>query len=136
MIMAIDPGRDKCGVVVMSVEGNIEYQSVIETAALETIISELSNSFALETIVLGDGTTSDTARQRILSILPNAHIEVINERHTTEEARKLYWEKNPPRGWRKLLPTSMQVPPVPVDDIAAEVLANKYREKDKGAMGK
>ena len=29
MIMAIDPGRDKCGVVVMNYEGNIKYQSVI-----------------------------------------------------------------------------------------------------------
>ena len=136
MIVAIDPGRDKCGVVVMSVDGNIEYQSVIETAALEKILTELSNKFELMTIVLGDGTTSKLAKRRILSVLPNITIEVVNERHTTEEARKLYWKKNPPSGWRRLLPTSMQVPPVPVDDIAAEVLANKYRAKDQGTRTK
>lgn len=130
MIMAIDPGRDKCGVVVMSIDGNIEYQSVVETTTFETVLIELSKKFKFSTIVLGDGTTSKTARQRILSTLPDIHIEVVNERHTTEEARKLYWKKNPPRGWRRLLPTSLQVPPVPVDDIAAEVLANKYRSKE------
>ena len=136
MIVAIDPGRDKCGVVVMSVDGNIEYQSVIETAALEKILTELSNKFELMTIVLGDGTTSKLAKRRILSVLPNIAIEVVNERHTTEEARKLYWKKNPPSGWRRLLPTSMQVPPVPVDDLAAEVLANKYRAKNQGTRTK
>lgn len=126
MILAIDPGRDKCGVVVMSFEGDIKFQEVIETASLESVLAELSTKFELRTIVLGDGTTSKAAKQRILSILPNLQVEVINERHTTEEARKLYWKKNPPCGWRRLLPTSMQVPPVPVDDIAAEVLAKKF----------
>ena len=131
MIMAIDPGRDKCGVVVMSIEGNIEYQQVIETISLESVLVELSDRFELRTIVLGDGTTSKAARKRILSILPNVAIDVVNERHTTEEARRLYWKKNPPHGWRKLLPTSMQEPPVPVDDIAAEVLANKFLRNEE-----
>ncbi len=126
MILAIDPGRDKCGVVVMSFEGDIEYQKVIETASLESVLADLSKKFELRTVVLGDGTTSKAAKQRILSILPNIQVEVVNERHTTEEARKLYWKKNPPCGWRRFLPTSMQVPPVPVDDIAAEVLAKKF----------
>ena len=136
MIMAIDPGRDKCGVVVMNYEGNIKYQSVIETSSLETVLTELSGTFELKTIVLGDGTTSKEARRRITSTLPNIKIEVVNERHTTEEARKLYWKKNPPCGWRRLLPISMQMPPVPVDDIAAEVLANKYRAKGQGSRAK
>ena len=65
------------------------------------------------------------------SILPNVHIKVVDERHTTEEARKLYWKKNPPRGWRKLLPTSMQVPPVPVDDLVAEILARRFLENEE-----
>ena len=128
--MAIDPGRDKCGVVVMTVEGEIKLQRVIETTSLESVLIELAREFKVNVVVLGDGTTSKVARQKISSVLPNVNIEVINERHTTEEARHLYWIKNPPCGWRKLLPTSMQTPPVPIDDIAAEVLAKRYL-KDK-----
>ena len=131
MIMAIDPGRDKCGIVVMNVNGDIKYQSVVETATLETVLIELSDKFELRTIVLGDGTTSKAAKQRISSALPNIHIEVVNERHSTEEARKLYWQKNPPRSWRRLLPTSMQVPPVPVDDLVAEILAINFLNLSK-----
>ena len=131
MIVAIDPGRDKCGVVVMTEDGDIKFQRVIETTTLEAVMLELFNEFELQMVVLGNGTTSKEARQRISSTLPNIHIEVVNERHTTEEARKLYWKKNPPSGWRRLLPTSMQVPPVPVDDIAAEVLARKFLSNEE-----
>ena len=85
----------------------------------------------LQKVVLGDGTTSNSAKQMISSTLPNIHIEIIDEHHTTEEARKLYWKKNPPSGWRRLLPTSMQVPPVPVDDLVAEILARRYLENEE-----
>lgn len=32
---------------------------------------------------------------------------------------KLYWQYNPPTGWRKIIPTSMQFHPEPVDDSTA-----------------
>ena len=131
MILAIDPGRDKCGVVVMNKNFDIKFQSVIATSSLESKTLELSRKFELQAIILGDGTTSNLAKQLMSSILPNIHIEVVDERHTTEEARKLYWEKNPPRGWRRLLPTSMQVPPVPVDDLVAEILSRRFLENEE-----
>ena len=131
MILAIDPGRDKCGVVVMDKNFDIKFQSVLTTSSLESNILELSRKFDLQAIILGDGTTSNSAKQSMSSILPNIHIEVVDERHTTEEARKIYWKKNPPRGWRRLLPTSMQVPPVPVDDLVAEILARRYLENEE-----
>ena len=126
MVIAIDPGRDKCGFVVMSKNGEIFFQNVIETIKFDITVKELAKIFEIENIILGDGTTSDSAKKKIMSLLPNIKIEVINEKHTTEMARKLYWEKKPPRGWRKLLPTSMQVPPEPVDDIVAEILAKRF----------
>ena len=131
MILAIDPGRDKCGVVVMDKNFNIQFQSVIATLSLESKLSELSRKFGLQTVVLGNGTTSNSAKQLISSILPNINIEVVDEHRTTEEARKLYWKKNPPSGWRRLLPTSMQVPPVPVDDLVAEILARRFLENEE-----
>lgn len=53
-------------------------------------------------------------------------IVLINEYRTTDEARKLYFQENPPKGWKKLIPLGMQVPPVPVDDYAAIVIGRKY----------
>ena len=131
MILAIDPGREKCGVVVMDKNFDIKFQRVIETSTLESKILELSNSLELHAIILGDGTTSSAAKQLISATLPGIPIKVVDERHTTEEARKLYWKKNPPCGWRKLLPTSMQVPPVPVDDLVAEILAQRFLKNEE-----
>ncbi len=56
----------------------------------------------------------------------NLEVKIVDEKHTTEEARRLYWKNNPPRGLRKFLPTSMQVPPEPVDGIVAEILAMRF----------
>ena len=126
MVMAIDPGRCKSGIVVMNNNFDILFQKVIESLTLESVILELSDKYKIETIILGNGTTSKDVEQIISSALPNVHIEIFEESYTTEEARKLYWKKNPPLGWRRFLPTSMQVPPVPVDDIVAEILAKRY----------
>ena len=128
--MAVDPGRDKCGIAVLDNTGAIKFQQVIETSNLNLTLSELINTFNLQSIILGNGTTSKNAKDTISAALmelgKNIPINVVNESHTTEEARKLYWQKNPPRGWRRFLPTSMQVPPVPVDDLVAEILARRF----------
>lgn len=128
-VLAIDPGREKCGVCVMDGDGSIAYQRVVETDRLEEIISGLTVDNAVDVIVLGDGTSSSNARKKIQAVANNIPVEVVDEKHTTEQARVLYWKKNPPRGWRRLLPTSMQVPPEPVDHIVAEILAQRSLSK-------
>ena len=132
--MAIDPGRDKCGLVVMDKTGKIKLQNVIETSMLKSTVLEIINRFDLQLIILGNGTTSGNAKKIISAAISTANrdikMEVVDERHTTEEARKLYWRKNPPTNWRRFLPTSMQVPPKPVDDLVAEILARRFLWKN------
>ena len=122
-IAGIDPGRDKCGVAVLNSFAEILFQQVIETANFETVLKNLVAQYDLRLVILGNGTTHKNA-EKILQGL-NLEVKVVDEKHTTEEARRLYWEKNPPHGWRKFLPTSMQVPPEPVDGIVAEILVKR-----------
>ena len=126
MFVGIDPGRDKCGVAVLDAAGDIKFQRVIPTDELDDVLKTLAAEFAVELVILGDGTTHKAAAQKISAAGLNARI--VDEKHTTEEARRLYWEKNPPHGWRRLLPTSMQVPPEPVDAIVAEILVRRFLE--------
>ena len=51
---------------------------------------------------------------------------IVNEYRTTDEAKKRYWQENPPKGIRRLIPRGMLVPPVPVDDFAAVIIGEKY----------
>ena len=110
--MGIDPGKDKCGVAILNAVGEIKFQRVVATEELDTVLKTLAAEFEIDKVILGDGTTHKAAAQKVSA--------------TTEEARREYWKKNPPRGWRKILPTSMQVPPEPVDAIVAEILVRRF----------
>ena len=61
-----------------------------------------------------------------LGEVPALEILVRDEYRTTEMAKGEYWKANPPKGWRRLLPVTMQVPPVPVDDFVAVILGRRY----------
>ena len=125
-IMGIDPGRDKCGVAVLSAAGDIQFQRVVPTDDLDAVIKTLAADFDIATVILGDGTTHKAAAEKISAA--GLTYQLVDEKHTTEEARRLYWQKNPPHGWRRLLPTSMQVPPEPVDALVAEILVRRFLE--------
>ncbi len=124
MFMGIDPGRDKCGVAILNAAGEIKFQRVVPTEELDFVIKNLASEFEIEKVILGDGTTHKAAADKIS--VAGLKFQLLNEKHTTEEARREYWKKNPPRGWRKFLPTSMQVPPEPVDAIVAEILVKRF----------
>jgi RNase H-fold protein (predicted Holliday junction resolvase) len=123
-ILSIDPGRDKCGVAVVS-ESGVLHRNVSETPNLEQDIREISGSFHLDRFVIGDGTNSKTIAERISPIVRLEPI-FVDEYMTTMLARKRYFEENPPKGLARLVPVSMQVPKVPYDDYVAVILAEKY----------
>jgi len=79
--------------------------------------------------VLGDRTSSGKAKEVLSELLiEDKKLEIlsVDEHHSTELARRYYWRKHPPRGLRRLIPLTMQVPPVPVDDYVAVILAERY----------
>lgn len=133
--MAVDPGRDKCGLAVLDREGQILWRRVIPTAELAAWAARLRADYQAVRLILGNGTTHSQAEQRLRGALPEMAVEVVDEYRTTELAKKLYWKVNPPRGWRRLLPLGLQVPPEPVDDLVAVILARRAlgREEDEYA---
>lgn len=123
-IAAIDPGREKCGFAVLKDTGETLYQTVLETAHLAEAVEEASVKYGFTILLLGDGTTSGEAKKRLHDL--SVDIVVVDEKYTTEDARRMYWEAHPPKGWRRLIPVTMQLPPVPVDDYVAVLLAKRY----------
>lgn len=130
-IMAIDPGREKCGWAILSESGEVLCHAVEGREKLVELLQEKQQAFAIKRIVLGNGTGSATLKQEIESALSELTIELIDEYKTTEQARVRYWQENPPQGWRKLFPLGLQVPPEPVDDYVAILLGEKYLKKSK-----
>jgi RNase H-fold protein (predicted Holliday junction resolvase) len=131
VVAAIDPGREKCGVAVVDGNGNVLEQAVVATSRLVDELAPRVGTYRPGRILLGNGTTSRAAEEKIRFAFPDVPVEIVDEYRTTDDARIAYWKTHPPTGWRRLLPTGMQVPPVPVDDFVAVILAQRYLVKKK-----
>jgi len=129
-ILAIDPGREKTGIAILKNSDVLEHK-IINSEELVQIIKSLLEKYIIKTIVMGNGTSSKKKYDLLKREFIDRDIVLINEYRTTDEARKLYFQENPPKGWRKLIPLGMQVPPVPVDDYAAIVIGRKYLKDNK-----
>lgn len=131
--LGIDPGRSKTGIAVTDDDGKILYLQVAETEKILEELHFVQNNFALQQLIIGNGTNSKylaAIAQKVFSGLP---LEVVGEAHSTEEARKLYWELNPPQGFRKIIPLGLLVPKEPLDAYAAVVLIKRFiKQKRSG----
>lgn len=126
-VLAVDPGSEKCGMAKVSrtESGKLEViwrGVVMRSEVVEAIREKLG---AKEVLVIGKGTGSRSLVQEIAEAMPSASVLLVDERETTLQARERYWEHNPRRGWRRLLPASLQTPPEPVDDFVALILAER-----------
>ncbi len=135
-VAALDPGRDKCGFAVLDAAGGVRLQKVIQTLNLEQEITDTYTSYGFRFLVLGNGTTSAAAMARVKAALPDLDVVLVDEYRTTEMAKKAYWQAHPLQGWRRLLPCSMLVPPEPVDDFVAVILARRFLAGKEAEEGK
>lgn len=124
-VIAVDPGREKCGVAVVTPD-RPPLRLIVPTPEIGLTCRYLLAQHPAATLVLGDSTSSRHVRQLIAQALPDVTSVPVTEKASTLEGRELYWQDHPPRGLQRLLPPGMRVPPRPVDDYAALVLAHRY----------
>jgi RNase H-fold protein (predicted Holliday junction resolvase) len=128
-VLSIDPGTAKCGMALVRRENNgkttLLWHEVVPVDAVLVKIHEAYIVDEFHLVILGDSTGSKEIKNSIRKHLPSMGLLVIDEMNTTMQARERYWEHHPRKGWRKFLPATLQVPPVPYDDFAALVLAER-----------
>jgi RNase H-fold protein (predicted Holliday junction resolvase) len=131
LLLGIDPGRDKTGLALVDKQGAIVQVEVVPTAKIEAVLP--SKAVSASRIIMGDGTTSGTMKELVQKLLPDKPLVLVDERHSTEEARKLYWQVNPPQGLKRLLPQGMRVPEGNMDGYAAVILVRRYLKNEATA---
>lgn len=124
-ILAIDPGSKKCGVAILR-SGSILERLIVTKPLLIDAIQTLQNNYEIDLLVLGSGTQSNAIKDELEKLKIQLPIVFVPEINTTIMARKLYWQLNPPKGLWRIVPTSLRLPPVPVDDLAAVVIAQEF----------
>ena len=124
VILGVDPGTRKAGYAIVDDAGGVLVQGIEELTRLPARIAEISAAHEIHAVALGTGTNAERIRT-VLTVI-GVPVHLVDERETTLRARALYFADYPPRGWRKLIPLGMQVPPRPIDDYAAVLIARRY----------
>ncbi|MGQ9865836.1 MAG: pre-16S rRNA-processing nuclease YqgF [Pseudanabaenaceae cyanobacterium] len=122
--LGIDPGRDKCGLAVCSDRAQLRHRETVPSTQVLNRVQTLIAEYGCTGLILGNSTGS-RQWQAVLAPL-GLPIVLVNESHSTQEARARYWQVCPPQGWRRWWPRSLQTPPVPVDDLAAWILVERH----------
>jgi RNase H-fold protein (predicted Holliday junction resolvase) len=123
-ILGVDPGTRKVGFAVVDDEGRTHDIGIEPIAEFLARVRSLMERFRLDAIAMGTGTNAGALAGELAGLgLPLVYVD---ERETTLRARSLYFADHPPRGWRKLIPLGMQLPPRPIDDYAAVLIARRY----------
>jgi RNase H-fold protein (predicted Holliday junction resolvase) len=123
-ILGIDPGTRKCGYAVVETIGGVPLDLGIEpTDRLAERVRTLVASYAPTAIALGRGTHSAFVQGLIAGY--GIPIALVDEYETTLLARKRYFAAHPPAWWLRLVPRGMLLPPRPIDDFAAVLIAER-----------
>ncbi len=110
----------------MAEELEILNRAVVPTIGLSALLREWGKRYRVDQVVVGDRTGREEIRRIVAAALPAVPVTLVREAQTTLLARRAYFADHPPRGWRRLLPRSMQLPPVPYDDYAAAVILQRF----------
>lgn len=131
LYLGIDPGRSKTGIAVTDNDGKIVYLKVAETEHILDELQAVKHKYPVEQAVIGNGTNSKFLTEITGSVFAGMPLNVVGEAHSTEEARKLYWELNPPQGLKKIIPLGLLVPEEPLDAYAAVVLIKRFLKQKR-----
>lgn len=132
-LLGIDPGSFKTGVAQVRTDGSVISAVWVETKTLAEHLKHLCAQLGWpQAVIIGNGTNTHPVHKVLTQIFTEVPIIEIDEKHSTEQARTLYWQLNKPHGWRRLLPEGLRVPPEPLDGYAAAVLVKRYLEQIKG----
>ena len=128
-IVALDPGRNKCGLLLADTATDTVLQgrvlpnpAVLNQLRQWTVQAQLDQA-RLDELIIGNGTSSTNWLQKLPRDLT---IHIVDETGTTLRARDRYWQLWPARGWKRLLPAGLRMPSSELDAIAALLILEDY----------
>lgn len=124
-VLGVDPGTRKVGyAVTQGAQAPALEQGILPLEGLAAALRAIAQRHGVSDVALGRGTNAKALLEQLAALdLP---VHLIDEADTTYRARAVYFADHPPRGWRRLVPISLQLPPRPIDDYAALLIARRY----------
>jgi RNase H-fold protein (predicted Holliday junction resolvase) len=124
--LAVDPGKRKCGLAVVTVNKAVLVKTVAATEAVAPAIGNLVSTYRVNTIVVGDRTHSRAVQEICLKL--GIPVTMVDEHLSSVKGRRRYLQEHT-IGLNRLIPLGLRVPKDPFDDYVAVILAERYLEQ-------
>ena len=124
-LVSIDPGKNKCGLVLAEISEKKVYKAIILKSELVADYLRNLNTFEdISKIIIGNGTSS----KEIIEKLDFFKKEIITfeEKNTTYRAKARYFELFPIRGLKFLIPREVFILNKNLDAISALIILEDY----------
>ena len=124
-VIAIDPGKSKCGIVLAEINEKKVYRAIIlKTELLEVYLSDLITVEDISKLIIGNGTTSGEITEKLA--LLKKEIITFEEKNTTYRAKDRYFELFPISGLKFLIPREVFIFNKNLDAISALIILEDY----------
>ena len=124
-VIAVDPGKYKCGIVFADLEMKLVNEAiVIKTDMLSNYIKKIFQNHYDLTILIGNGTSS----KKLITLLSGFEYRIISveEKNSTYRAKQRYFEIFPPAGLKVFLPREIFILNKNLDALAALIIMEDY----------
>ena len=131
VVLAVDPGSQKCGLAVVRREPGGPptplHRDVVERERLVARVLPLISAHRVEAVLVGDATGGAVLARALRAALPaGVAVHTVDEAFTSQRARRRFFGDNPARGFGRLVPAGFRTPPRPYDDYVAVILAEDF----------
>ncbi len=130
MYVGVDPGLMKCGYAVLSVDGARLALEIVPTGSLVARLAHDVKNGNIRMVCVGNATKSEFVMAIIHERWPQLPVTLVDERNTSLEARRRYYEDHPPKGLWRLVPRGLLVPKEPLDGYAALLIIERYQARE------
>ena len=125
IILTIDPGKSKCGLVLAEKSEKKVYKAIIlKSELIENYVRNLIAAEDISQIIIGNGTTSREIREKLYFF--KKEIITFEEKNTTYRAKARYFELFPIRGLKFLIPREVFILNKNLDAISALIILEDY----------
>ena len=124
-VICIDPGKNKCGLVVAEISEKKVYKAIIlQTELLEVYVRNLNAVEDISKIIIGNGTSSSEIKKKLDFL--KQEIITFEEKNTTYRAKSRYFELFPITGLKFLIPKEIFILNKNLDAISALIILEDY----------
>ena len=124
-VIAIDPGKSKCGLVLAGISEKKVYKAIIlKSELLDNYLRNLITAEDIEQIIIGNGTTNREIREKLHFF--KKEIITFEEKNTTYRAKARYFELFPISGLKFLIPREIFILNKNLDAISALIILEDY----------